>query len=115
MIERLKALGFTDIAATFLASEIEAGRKTFAKIEFTAQMDLRYVAKINREHEISRTYRVRDVNGIEAVGVCQQLAGYQEDRDDPTWRFSVALPHPDDEGRGVVVNARESAIIEEVA
>lgn len=50
MIERLMALGFTATAAAFLASEIEAGRKTFAKIEFTAQMDLRFVPKINAEH-----------------------------------------------------------------
>lgn len=50
MIEQLKRLGFNDKAAAFLAAEIEAGRKKFAKIEFSAQMDLRYVAKINAEH-----------------------------------------------------------------
>ena len=50
MIEQLKKLGFSDTAAAFLAAEIAAGRKTFAKVEFTAQMDLRYVPKINAEH-----------------------------------------------------------------
>lgn len=64
--------------------------------------------------EIGAIYRVRDVDGIEAVGVCQQLAGFQEDLSDPTWRFSVALPHLGDEGRGVVINARESGIQEQV-
>lgn len=50
MIEQLKQLGFNDKAAAFLAAEIAAGRKTFAKIEFGAQMNLNYVAKINAEH-----------------------------------------------------------------
>lgn len=50
MIKQLMALGFNTGAATFLAAEIAAGRKTFAKIEFSAQMDLRFVPKLNAEH-----------------------------------------------------------------
>jgi hypothetical protein len=64
---------------------------------------------------IGKIYRVRDVNNIEGVvGVCRGLADFQPERSDPTWQFSVALPHPGDAGRGVVVNARESGIREEV-
>ena len=50
MIEKLMALGFNAGAAQFLANEIAEGRKTLSKIEFSAQMDLRYVAKMNKEH-----------------------------------------------------------------
>jgi hypothetical protein len=49
MIEQLKKLGFNDNAAAFLAAEIEAGRKTFAKVEFSA-LNFNYIAKINAEH-----------------------------------------------------------------
>ena len=51
MIERLMAIGFNEGAATFLAGEIAAERKALSKIEFTAQIDLRYVPKMNAQYE----------------------------------------------------------------
>jgi hypothetical protein len=62
--------------------------------------------------EIGKTYEIRDVNGIAALAECLSLAGYQPERDDPLWTFGVALPHDGDEGRGVTLNAHESAIRE---
>ena len=48
----LRAMGHEDVVVLDggLPKWIAEGRKTLSKIEFSAQMDLRYVAKMNKEH-----------------------------------------------------------------
>jgi hypothetical protein len=60
---------------------------------------------------VGQSYRFRDVNGIEATGICIGRSEYQ-DGNGGLWEFAVALPHDEDAGRGAVLNAREEAINE---
>jgi hypothetical protein len=49
--QQLQDAGFNAKAAAFLAAEIAAGKAKLDKVLFTAQMDLRYVPKVNAQHE----------------------------------------------------------------
>lgn len=60
---------------------------------------------------IGKHYHFRDVNGIEGIGKCLGMAGYQPNRNDLVWEFDVKLSHDEDKGRGAVLKAPESGIL----
>lgn len=65
--------------------------------------------------EIGKTYeiRIRRREGYEYLGEQRTEADCIGQLLDGYWTFGVALPHPDDEGRGVGFSVHESDIINE--